>query len=102
MGVRYMDVLVGNGPLLVDRKKIVCQYILRAKSKTGKVLDSGDRFAFKFGKGEVIQGWEIGLKGMKQGGRRHIMVPPSAGYGMKDIGGGRGATLYFDVTLLKC
>jgi len=102
MGVRYIDVVIGTGPVIVNRKRIVCQYVLRAKNKNGKVLDSGDRFAFKFGKGEVIQGWEIGLKGMKQGGRRHIIVPPNAGYGMKDIGGGRGATLYFEVTLLQC
>ncbi|VEU38528.1 unnamed protein product [Pseudo-nitzschia multistriata] len=102
MGVRYMDVVVGTGPLLVDRKKIVCQYVLRAKNKYGKVLDSGERFAFKFGKGEVIPGWEIGLKGMKQGGKRHIIVPPNAGYGFKDIGGGKGAMLYFEVTLVKC
>ena len=52
--------------------------------------------------GEVIEGWEIGLQGMKQGGIRHIIVPPKAGYGTKDIGAGVGATLYFEVTLLKC
>jgi FKBP-type peptidyl-prolyl cis-trans isomerase len=52
--------------------------------------------------GEVIEGWEIGMKGMKQGGIRHIIVPPKAGYGTKDIGGGAGAILYFEVTLLSC
>jgi len=103
MGVRYKEVVVGTGPVLVDRKKIVCQYVLRAKNKTGKVLDTGERFSFKFGKGEVIPGWEIGLKGMRQGGKRHILVPPNAGYGKnKDIGGGKGAMLYFEVTLLQC
>ena len=102
MGVQYMDIVIGKGPELVDRKKCVCQYVLRAKHKTGKLLDSSDRFAFKFGKGEVIKGWEIGLRGMRQGGKRHIIVPPHAGYGNKDIGGGKGAVLYFDVTLLQC
>ena len=103
MGVRYKEVVIGTGPVLVDRKKIVCQYVLRAKNKTGKLLDTGERFSFKFGKGEVIPGWEIGLKGMKQGGKRHILVPPNAGYGKnKDIGGGKGVMLYFEVTLLQC
>ncbi len=102
MGVRYMDIVVGKGPEIVDRKKVVCNYVLRAKNKTGKLIDSGDRFAFRYGRGEVIKGWEIGLKGMKQGGKRHIIVPPQAGYGNKDIGGGKGAILYFDVTLLQC
>ena len=102
MGVKYMDIVVGKGPELLDRKKVVCNYVLRAKTKTGKLIDSGDRFSFKYGKGEVIKGWEIGLKGMRQGGKRHILVPPQAGYGQKDIGGGKGALLYFDVTLLQC
>ena len=102
MGVKYIDILVGRGPELVDRKRVVCQYVLRALHKTGKVVDSGDNFSFKYGKGEVIKGWEIGLKGMRQGGRRHIIVPSKAGYGMKDIGAGKGATLYFEVNLLKC
>ena len=102
MGVKYIDILVGRGPELVDRKRVVCQYVLRALHKTGKVVDSGDNFSFKYGKGEVIKGWEIGLKGMREGGRRHIIVPSKAGYGMKDIGAGKGATLYFEVNLLKC
>lgn len=102
MGVRYADVVIGKGPVIVDRKRVVCQYILRASDKKGKLLDSGERFSFRVGKGEVIRGWEIGLKGMRQGGRRHIIVPPNAGYGNKDIGGGKGAVLYFEVTLLQC
>ena len=54
------------------------------------------------GKGEVIKGWEIGLLKMRQGGIRHILVDPSAGYGNQDIGGGKGADLYFEVTLIRC
>ena len=102
MDVRYADIFVGRGPVLVDRKRVVCQYVLRANDKKGKLLDSGERFTFRVGKGEVIRGWEIGLKGMRQGGRRHIIVPPKAGYGNKDIGGGKGAILYFEVTLIQC
>ena len=102
MGVRYADIMVGKGPRLVDRKRVVCKYVLRAHNKKGKLLDSGERFTFRVGKGEVIRGWEIGLRGMRQGGLRHIIVPPKAGYGNKDIGGGKGAILYFEVTLLQC
>lgn len=101
-GVKYCDVLVGKGPVIEDRKKVTVKYILRSKSKQGKILDSGSNFSFKMGKGEVIPGWEIGLLRMKQGGIRHIIVPPAAGYGNKDIGGGKGIDLYFEVTLLKC
>ena len=101
-GVKYCDVLVGKGMIVQDRKKVRVTYVLRAHDKNGKVLDSGGHFGFDMGKGEVIEGWENGLKGMKEGGIRHIIVPPKAGYGTKDIGGGAGAMLYFEVTLLKC
>ena len=102
-GVKYCDLLLGKGPMIEDRKSVRVKYVLRANDKHGKVVDSGGNFGFKMGKGEVIAGWEIGLKGMKQGGIRHIIVPPQAGYGLgKDIGAGKGAVLYFEVTLLKC
>lgn len=101
-GVKYRDILVGKGPVIEDRKKVTVKYVLRSKSKQGKILDSGSNFSFKMGKGEVIPGWEIGLLRMKQGGIRHIIVPPAAGYGNRDIGGGKGVDLYFEVTLLKC
>eukprot|EP01083_Nonionella_stella_P024215 66932_1 len=101
-GVKYCDILKGTGPMIEDRKKVRVKYILRAKDKEGKVIDKGSNFGFSMGKGEVISGWEIGLLRMKQGGIRHIIVPPAAGYGTKDIGGGNGCLLYFEVTLLKC
>jgi FKBP-type peptidyl-prolyl cis-trans isomerase len=101
-GVKYCDIQVGTGPMIQDRKKVRVKYILRAKNKNGKILDSGGNFSFRMGKGEVISGWEIGLLRMRQGGVRHILVPPKAGYGSKDIGGGPGADLYFEVTLLQC
>lgn len=101
-GVKYCDILVGKGPVIEDKKKVTVKYVLRAKTKQGKVIDSGSNFSFKIGKGEVIPGWEIGLLRMRQGGIRHILVPPAAGYGNKDIGGGKGSDLYFEVTLLKC
>jgi FKBP-type peptidyl-prolyl cis-trans isomerase len=101
-GVKYCDIQVGHGPIIQDRKKVRVKYTLRANNKNGKILDSSGNFSFKMGKGEVISGWEIGLLRMRQGGVRHIIVPPKAGYGSKDIGGGSGADLYFEVTLLQC
>ena len=49
----------------------------------------------------VIKGWDIGVVGMKVGGRRQLIVPPKAGYGSEDIGAGPGAVLFFDITLLN-
>jgi FKBP-type peptidyl-prolyl cis-trans isomerase len=101
-GVLYNDIVIGKGPVVQDRKKVRVSYKLRAVNKTGKVIDSSSNFGFRMGKGEVISGWEIGLLRMKQGGTRHLIVPPGAGYGNRNIGAGSGALLYFEITLLSC
>jgi FKBP-type peptidyl-prolyl cis-trans isomerase len=102
LGVKYQDVVIGKGPVVEDRKQVRVKYKLRAKSfHGGKVVDSSNNFGFRLGRGEVIKGWDIGLAGMKHGGRRMMIVPPQAGYGPgKDVGAGAGGLLYFDVTLL--
>jgi FK506-binding nuclear protein len=102
LGVTYQDMVLGKGPVVQDRKKVHVKYALHKHNKTGKKLDSNDNFGFRLGKAEVIAGWDIGLEGMRQGGVRHLMVPPEAGYGKKDIGAGPGGILFFKVTLLSC
>lgn len=100
-GVKCLDLVVGKGPMVQHRKKVRVSYTLRAKSHTtGKILDSSKNFGFRVGKGEVIQGWDIGLEYMKAGGIRRLIVPPQAGYGNKDVGAGKCADLYFEIELL--
>ena len=101
-GVQYQDIVVGKGPMVQDRKKVYVKYTLRKLNETGKIIDSSEQFGFRIGKGEVIEGWDIGLEGMKQGGIRHLIIPPEAGYGKKDIGAGKGGMLFFKVILLGC
>jgi FK506-binding nuclear protein len=100
MGVQYQDILVGKGPAVLDRKKVRVSYVLRVGNKRGKILDSSEDFGFRLGRGEVIKGWDIGVQGMRQGGIRYLIVPPDAGYGQDNIGGGSGATLFFEVTVV--
>jgi len=102
-GVRCQDLIVGNGRMVEDRKKIRVSYVLRAKSHTtGKIIDSSHNFGFRVGRGEVIKGWDIGLEGMRVGGSRRLIVPPEAGYGRnKDVGAGKGAELFFQIELLS-
>jgi FKBP-type peptidyl-prolyl cis-trans isomerase len=102
LGVQYQDILVGKGPAVQDRKKVRVSYVLRVGNKRGKILDSSDDFAFRLGRGEVIKGWDIGVQGMRQGGQRYLIVPPEAGYGRDNIGGGSGAILFFEVTVVAC
>ncbi len=101
LGVQYQDKVVGTGKLIKEGKPITVKYELTG-GKFGAVLDSSKNFTFRPGMGEVIRGWDIGLEGMREGGRRKLIIPPKAGYGGKDIGAGPGALLYFDVTLLSC
>ncbi|KXK26482.1 MAG: FK506-binding protein [candidate division WS6 bacterium OLB20] len=62
----------------------------------------GEPFEFTLGQGQVIQGWDQGLQGMKPGGVRKLTIPAELGYG--ETGQGAippGATLLFEVELLE-
>ena len=64
--------------------------------------DRGQTFKFELGRGRVIQGWEQGVAGMKEGGIRTLIIPPELGYGSRGAGGviPPNAVLLFDVELV--
>jgi peptidylprolyl isomerase len=63
VSVQYVGVLYDNG------------------SKFDSSYDHGQPFSFKLGGGQVIQGWDQGVAGMKVGGRRELIIPPDLAYG---------------------
>jgi FKBP-type peptidyl-prolyl cis-trans isomerase len=77
------DLKKGPGAVVAPGKIIRTQFI-GVNYKTGKLfeIDWGKTgtFSFTFGSGEAIDGWEIGLKGMKVGGRRELIVPSKLAY----------------------
>ena len=101
-GVRVSELSAGSGPLVQDRKRVKVSYVGKLGTVEGKVFDKGS-ISFRLGRGEVIKGWDIGVQGMKVGGRRRIIVPPSAGYGPRATGDiPPNSTLCFDVTVVGC
>jgi peptidylprolyl isomerase len=99
------DLFKGTGAEAVNGKTLEVQYVLATYS-THKVIQSSwttSPFSFVLGAGTVIEGWEKGFAGMRVGGRRELIIPPSLGYGSTNRGGGIAAndTLVFVVDLLK-
>jgi peptidylprolyl isomerase len=100
------DLITGTGPAATPGSMVTVNYV-GSLYKGGKEFDSswktGQPFApFKLGAGSVIKGWDKGLVGMKVGGRRELIIPPSLAYG---AGGSppvipANATLVFVVDLL--
>jgi peptidylprolyl isomerase len=99
------DIVKGKGAVAKDGKNLTMQYVGVAFS-TGQEFDSSwgrEPFQFQLGAGMVIPGWDQGIKGMRVGGRRQLVIPPDLAYGAQGQPPaiGPNETLVFDVDLLK-
>jgi FKBP-type peptidyl-prolyl cis-trans isomerase len=98
------DEVVGTGMEAVSGKSVTVNYVgtLTNGTKFDSSYDRSQPFTFNLGAGEVIQGWDQGVAGMKVGGKRKLTIPPSLGYGSQDMGAiPANSTLIFEVELLK-
>ncbi len=107
--LKSTDLRTGGGDVAVDGASVQVHYTgwLYKDGKRGRKFDSsldrGVPFTFVLGAGAVIKGWDDGVKGMRVGGKRQLIIPPDLGYGSTgappDIP--PNATLEFEVELLK-
>ncbi|REF31155.1 FKBP-type peptidyl-prolyl cis-trans isomerase [Calidifontibacter indicus] len=100
------DITEGEGRAAEAGDTVKAHYVGVAWS-TGEEFDAswnrGAPLDFQVGVGQVIQGWDQGIVGMKPGGRRKLTIPPELGYGARGAGGaiGPNETLIFVVDLVS-
>lgn len=103
--LQITDTLIGEGRETVRGALLLAQYegFLEDGTKFDSSLDRGRPFQFVFGTGRVIKGWDQGLIGMKEGGKRTLFVPAHLAYGERQVGNliKPNSNLIFHVELLE-
>ena len=104
--VESVDEKVGSGAEATEGADVVVSY--RGTLDDGSVFDAAKSFTFTLGARDVIKGWDMGITGMREGGKRRLVVPSKLGYGQKGSGSAKesghippGATLHFLIELKK-
>ena len=103
--LKIEDLTVGAGREATKGDTVIVHYTgtLTDGTKFDSSLDRGEPFSFTIGEGEVIEGWEIGVNGMKVGGKRRLVIPPRLAYGEQGAGSDipPNSTLIFEIELLE-
>lgn len=101
--LQIADTQEGTGSVAENGKKVTVNYTgyLSDGTKFDSSIDRGQPFTFTLGTGEVIKGWDLGVAGMKVGGKRKLVIPSTLAYGEQAVGSiPANSTLYFDIELL--
>ena len=102
-GLTIIDIELGEGNPAVEGDTVDVHYTgwLEDGTKFDSSVDRGTPFTLTLGTGSVIAGWEEGLLGLQEGGRRRLIIPPELGYGESGTGSiPPNATLIFDVEMV--
>ena len=103
-GLKYVDYKLGSGQVAASGESVTMQYTgwLTDGTKFDSSRDSGQPFTVTIGQGQVIKGWDLGIPGMRVGGKRKLTIPPDLAYGSQGQGPiPANATLVFDVELVS-
>jgi peptidylprolyl isomerase/FKBP-type peptidyl-prolyl cis-trans isomerase FkpA len=104
---KITDIVVGTGTKAQNGDTVSVLYT--GSLDNGTVFDASSKhgnqpFSFTIGAGQVIQGWDLGVVGMRVGGKRELTIPPELGYGANPPPGSNippNATLHFTIELLS-
>jgi FKBP-type peptidyl-prolyl cis-trans isomerase len=103
-GLEIYDEVVGTGAEAQAGQNIQAHYVgtLLNGTKFDSSVDRGQPFEFTLGVGQVIQGWDLGIQGMKVGGKRKLVISPELAYGSRGAGNliPPNSTLVFEVQLM--
>lgn len=104
-GLQWAEIAVGHGAPPHDGQTVVVHFTgwLDDGTQFDSTRKRNKAFGFPLGSGQVIRGWDEGLRSMRVGGKRRLVVPPKLGYGATGVPGlvPPNATLTFDVELLR-
>jgi FKBP-type peptidyl-prolyl cis-trans isomerase len=102
-GMKVEILQQGSGAAAKSGDKATVDYVgtLQNGTKFDASADHGGPFTFTLGENRVIQGWELGVTGMKVGEKRKLTIPPELAYGSQGAGNviPPNSTLIFEVTL---
>lgn len=103
-GLKIEEIKIGEGPAAEAGQFIRAHYtgILSNGDEFDSSHNRGEPLEFQLGVGQVIEGWDVGMQGLKVGGKRKLTIPPEMGYGSRDMGViPPNSTLIFDVELVE-
>jgi peptidylprolyl isomerase len=99
------DIHIGEGREAVKGALLFVHYtgFLDDGSKFDSSHDRGKPFQFVIGTGRVIKGWDLGVMGMREGGKRKLYIPSKLAYGERQIGNiiKPNSNLHFEIELLE-
>lgn len=104
--LQVIDEVTGTGAAAAAGDSVTVNYV--GSLTNGTVFDASANhgttgFTFSLGAGQVIKGWDQGIVGMKEGGKRKLVIPAALAYGSQAVGNiiPANSTLIFEVELLK-
>ena len=110
-GVQYIDHVIGTGTEVGRGATYIkvhyTGWLKNEDGSKGKQFDTSCKlnnpFVYPFNRGYVIQGWDLGIRGMREGGKRTIYIPSNLAYGLNGIPGiiPVNADLIFEIELLS-